>query len=105
MKRGLRNFKAKQTTDFAGKNAKLTVSGEVETRRSNERVSLKKGQQGIVPEIFIVDVVIDASGPGNDVMDWAKVNQAFDITENQFSQVTILAEENSLTINVEKILS
>jgi hypothetical protein len=102
MKRELRNFTAKQTTDFAGKNAKLTVHGEVQTRNSNEKISLAKGITEN-PTIFVAEVQVDAAGVGDAVMGWATVEQKFDVKEGEFKQATILAEENSLTITVQVI--
>jgi hypothetical protein len=104
MKRELKNFTAKQTTDFGGKHAKLTVHGDVQTRKSNEKISLATGITEN-PTIFVAEVQVDAAGGGGDVMGWATVEQKFDVKEGEFKQVTILAEENSLTIAVQVIHS
>jgi hypothetical protein len=105
MKRELRYFKAIETTDFAGKNAKIAVVGEVQTRSGNEKVALIEGLQGINPKILILDVKVSVSGDGTDVMGWTKAEFHKAISEGQYTEVTIRAEDNAITIKVEKIIS
>src|SRR4051812_12408907 len=89
MKRELRNFNAKETTDFAGGNAKVTVKGEVETRSGREKIGLVEGKPGINPKILILDVTVSTGpGDGTDVMGWAKVEFVKSVSEGQFTEVT-----------------
>jgi hypothetical protein len=104
---GLRKFSAIESTNLAGSERKLTVTGEVETRRSNETPGLVEASpQGINPDILILDVTIATDGAGNDVMAWKEVVPFVKpISRRQYTHVTIRREDDTETIEVQEILS
>ena len=101
MKRELRNFSAREETDLVGKNRKLTVTGEVQTFKGNEKVALVEAvPQGINPKILLLDVKVESYGAGTEVLGWQQVEFAKPISEGQYSEVTIKTDDNSVTVKV-----
>jgi hypothetical protein len=106
MKRELRNFSAREETDLVGKNRKLTVTGEVQTFKSNEKITLVEAvPQGTNPKILLLDVKVDSYGAGNEVLGWQPAEFVKSISEGQYSEVTIKTDDNSVTVKVNVVKS
>lgn len=102
-----RSWKAVETTDLVGSKHVLTVTGEVQVRKSNETPKLTKAApQGISPVTLILDLSVDGSGDiGGEVVLWKPVEYVSEISSHQYKEVTITGETDDVTVEVEEILS
>lgn len=106
MGRESKNWAAKETTDFAGRSRKVTVTGTVQTLASNERVSLVKAvPQGTNPTILLLDVSITSHGMGTDVLGWADVEYQEAVSLRRYETVTVRLEGEHIEVPVELIHS
>ncbi|MBY5337006.1 hypothetical protein HFO99_24355 [Rhizobium leguminosarum] len=102
-----RNWKATETSDFAGSKYNLTVSGDVEVRRSNQTTRQSEATpQGINPKTLILNLNVEGKGDvGGDVVEWRMVEFTKGISPRQYDHVTVTGETDEQTIEVEVILS
>ncbi len=106
MARQTRDWTAIEHTDFTGGNRRVTVSGEVETLATNETPVLAEAEpQGINPAILILDLRIETSGAGNDVLSWQGVEFSKPCSNGQYAEVTIRNEDVETTVRVHKVIS
>jgi hypothetical protein len=99
-----RNWKATESTDFAGGNRKLTVTGEVRVGAGNEAPVLTRAvPQGINPSILILNLSTETTGDvGTDALVWKDATYEEPIEEDQFTQVDI---RGAAVVDVEKLIS
>nr|WP_299506775.1 hypothetical protein [uncultured Rhizobium sp.] len=102
-----RNWKATETTDFAGTRYNLTVCGDVEVRRSNQTPKLSEATpQGINPKTLILDLKVEENGDvGGDLVEWRRVEFTNEISARQYDHVTVTGETDEQTIEVDVVLS
>lgn len=97
---------AQETTNFAGSDRKITVTGTVQTTNSNQEPELVGGVSGANPTILLLDLKFPSQGVGNTVIGTRQVKFQKPVDEKQYSQVTIRRESGSdVTIDVEVIHS
>lgn len=102
-----RNWKATETTDLIGSKYTLTVSGEVQVRRSNQTPKLAEAQSpGINLKILILNLTVESQGDlGGDIVEWKPVEYSREVSPRHYGQVTITGETDEQTIEVEVVLS
>jgi hypothetical protein len=89
--------------NFAGGDRTLTVTGEVEVGSTGDTPSLKEvGSEG---DTLTLEIHVQ-QGPGNDVMNWKKVEFVKQLDAESYSRVMIVDHEAIVAkIDVEKVLS
>lgn len=102
-----RYWKAVETTDLVGSKYVLTVTGEVEVRRSNQGPKLGEANPpGISPVILILDLTVENHGDvANEVVEWKDITFTKEVSSRQYGHVTIKGETDEQTVEVEIILS
>ena len=85
---GSREWKAVESTNFAGAKRKLRVTGKVQVGASNEKPVLAEAEpQGINETILILEVSTAHTGePGLDVLSWEDAFFEKSISEDQYGQ-------------------
>jgi len=98
-----KDWKATESTDFAGRDRHLTVTGLVEVTATNMKPVLKPTvPQGINPEILLLTVSEEPEGDvGGDVMTWKSAEYTQPIAEGQYTDVTV----DGQTVKVEELIS
>ncbi len=101
-----KDWKAKEQTDFAGGDRKITVTGEVEVGNLGSEPQLCRADIMVIrPDILPLELSVTHGGGGT-VMNYktAKFEEA--VSEDQYRLVTIHFEGKEIeTIEVEKIIS
>ncbi|HEX8469514.1 MAG TPA: hypothetical protein VF633_00225 [Brevundimonas sp.] len=99
-----RNWKATESTDFAGGNRGLTVTGDVQVGAGNQRPLLNRTvPQGFNPSILYLDLSTETAGDvGTDALVWRTVSYEEPIEEDQFAQVDV---RGAAVFDVEKLIS
>lgn len=99
-----KNWKAVESTNFAGIDRKLTVTGEVEVGAANQEPVLTRAvPQGINPKILILELsTTEDDDVGADVLTWKQAKYEEPIEEDQYSQVEI---RDQAIVDVEKLIS
>jgi hypothetical protein len=102
-----RGWQAIEATDLVGSSHWLTVSGEVEVRRSNETPKLTKTEpQGSNPSILLLTLSVDVPDqPGGDIMEWKSVVFHREISAKAYKEVTVGGETKEHTFAVKEIVS
>ncbi|HXC55276.1 MAG TPA: hypothetical protein VNU97_08280 [Rhizomicrobium sp.] len=102
-----RNWHAVEVSDFGGGNLRLMVTGEFQSLRSNEVAHLKEAvPQGINAHVLILDMAVEASGTGSDIVVWKHVTPfAKPVSPRQYSEVWIQHDGTSKSVKVEVVLS
>jgi hypothetical protein len=99
--RETRNWSAVHTTNFAGGDGKLTVSGEVQTLNSSEVPALAEANpQGINDQILLVDLTVSSSGIGADVLGWATATLIKPGGPNDYASVMITSGDETVDVEV-----
>lgn len=90
MPRNSRNWSAIEGTDFAGGNRKLEVEAVVETRSTNERLTLVEAiPQGTVHENLILELVVTREGVGNEVIGETDVKFEKPVSKSEYTSVSV----------------
>ena len=106
MARESKNWKAIESTDFGGGNRTINVTGDVQTFKSNEKLSLTRAEpQGINPQILLLNLTVSGEGIGSDVLGWQHVEYSEAIAPHQFTDVTIQGDIDAITVKVEEVIS
>jgi len=102
-----RGWRAVETPDLTGATVTLTVSGEVEVRKTNEVPLLREAEpQGIDPAILILDVIVEgATEIGGDVVVWKDARFSREVSARQYAQVTLRGAVEERTVDVERVQS
>lgn len=84
---------------------KLIVTGRVEVTNTNQTPNLSEHvPQGINPKILLLDLTVTTSGIGNPVVTWRDVRFEKSIQEDQYSNVDVLWEGQSISqVKVETV--
>lgn len=98
-----RDWKATESTDFAGGNRKLTVTGEVQVGAANQKPVLTEAHpQGFNEKILILELSTTEHGVGADVLTWKPAKFEKPVEEDEYSQVDIRGQA---LVDVEKLIS
>lgn len=99
-----RDWKATESTNFAGSDRKLTVTGKVQVGAGNEQPVLTRAvPQGINPKILILELSTKTIGDvGTDALVWKDALYKEPVEEDQFSQIDV---RGHAVVDVEKLIS
>ena len=102
-----RKWAAVQTTDLIGSEYNLTVTGEVETLKTSEKLHLAEAKpQGINPTELILELTITGSEEiGGHVVQWKPVEFKKTISPGQYHSVMIRQGDQTETVKVEQVPS
>lgn len=94
----IKNFRAWENRMPGPSGPALNVSGDVQTSRSNQKVILtERTPPGISPTTLMLDLTIESSGMGNDVMGSAKATFSKPVEKGQYTSVEIMWKNERLT--------
>jgi hypothetical protein len=99
---------AKEETNIAGADRKLTVEGPIQVSSIGATANLLRHEpQGFNPTILLLDLVIEgAEGQSGGAMAPRVVRYAESISDGAYKEVQVLLDANAYqTIQVEKVLS
>lgn len=102
----LLEWTAEEKTDLIGSKCWIEIRGTVETTNGSQTPILSETESdGLNHNILILDLAITSSGIGTKEMGLHPVAFDKNCQKGQYKQVQIRKEENSITIDVNMVLS